>query len=192
MHKYFATRVMKDLLQYFPKIQPLRVQYLIRRYWCTQYIPCLGHGTGTRHKCRCIENGSVWNVLCTGDSLSTNRKNPLLFFWSIDNALTAISCSGGSPFCPLSRSTSNSMCEYANKPKRHTHTHILFNFSQWFCIKDLIRVCMYSNSRYFGPRPTKDRHKTQVLPQFLFIFESFPKIFLPKVLMKKNHPNKIP
>lgn len=54
--------------------------------------------------------------------LSTNRKNPLLFFWSIDNALTAISCSGGSPFCPLSRSTSNSMCEYANKPNTHINT----------------------------------------------------------------------
>lgn len=59
-------------------------------------------------------------------SLSTNRKNPLLFFWSIDNALTAISCRGGSPFCPLSRSTSNSMWEYANKPIRHTDTTVSF------------------------------------------------------------------
>lgn len=61
--------------------------------------------------------------------LSTNRKNPLLFFWSIDNALTAISCRGGSPFCPLSRSTSNSMCEYANKPK----THINMVSFIWLC-----------------------------------------------------------
>jgi len=62
-------------------------------------------------------------------SLSTNRKNPLLFFWSIDNALTAISLRGGSPFCPLSRSTSNSMCEYANKPR----THINMISFIWLC-----------------------------------------------------------
>jgi len=61
--------------------------------------------------------------------LSTNRKNPLLFFWSIDNALTAISCRGGSPFCPLSRSTSNSICEYANRPKTHINT---ISFT-WLC-----------------------------------------------------------
>lgn len=112
----------------------------------------------------------------------------MLFFWSIDNALTAISCRGGSPFCPLSRSTSNSMCEYANRPIRHIQTRfLLFDFAQRFCIKDIILLYI-STADILGSRPTEDRHETPVLPQFLFVFESFPKSSLPKVLMKKTRP----
>lgn len=71
----------------------------------------------------------------------------------MDSALTAISCRGGSPFCPLSLSTSNSMWEYANNPIRHTYNFLLFDFAQrFFYQRQYINIYIYIFQwpQYFG------------------------------------------
>lgn len=100
-------------------------------------------------------------VLYISYSLSTNRKNPLLFFWSIDNALTAISCNGGSPFCPLSRSTSNSMCEYANRPKKRRIFFYLTLLSGFVPKTFYLYIYIYQQPIFWAPgQPrTVTRHR---------------------------------
>lgn len=108
-------------------------------------------------------------------SLSTNKKNPLLFFWSIDKALTAISWRGGSPFCPLSRSTSNSMWEYANKPK--TYMHECDSSFIWLCSAVFYqRHCIFQQPIFWAPGqqgPSRDTGLATIPVCFWIVSKKF-------------------